>query len=201
VTRSAARKDRVACVLLAAGGSSRLGRPKQLVRYRGVPLLRRAVAAARAVLPSAPLIFVVGAHALRVRAVLQRSRSGARVVGNALWREGMASSLRAGLAAVPAGSRAALVLLVDQPRVDAASLARLLRAWSKRRGVPAAAHYAGRVGAPAVLPRRRWRALARVDGDRGARAMLRGGGALTLVDMPEAAFDVDTAADLAALTR
>ena len=201
MTRSAARKDPVACVLLAAGGSSRLGRPKQLVRHRGVPLLHHAVAVARAALPSSPLVVVVGAYSLRVRALLQRTHSGARVVGNPLWREGMASSLRAGLAAVPRDSRAALVLLVDQPHVDAASLARLLHAWSRRRGVPAAARYAGRVGAPAILPRRHWRALARLDGDRGARAMLRGGGARTLVDMPEAAFDVDTAADLAALTR
>jgi CTP:molybdopterin cytidylyltransferase MocA len=187
--------------LLAAGGSSRLGRPKQLVRHRGMPLLRNAVAAARAALPSAPLIVVVGAYALRMRAVLRRAHSGARVVANPLWREGMASSLRAGLAAVPRDSRAALVLLVDQPHVDAASLTRLLHAWSRRRGVPAAARYAGRVGAPAVLPRRRWRALARLDGDRGARGLLRDGGALTLVEMPEAAFDVDTAADVAALTR
>lgn len=201
MTRSAARKDRVACVLLAAGGSSRLGRPKQLVRYRGVPLLHNAVAAARAALPAAPLVVVVGAHALRARATLQRAHSGARVVGNSSWREGMASSLRAGLAAVPHHACAALVLLVDQPHVDAAALIRLLRAWSRRRGIPAAACYAGRVGAPAVLPRRRWRALARLDGDQGARAMLRGGGALTLVDMPEATFDVDTAADLAALAR
>lgn len=199
MTRSAARKDSVACVLLAAGGSSRLGTPKQLVRHRGKPLLLHAAAAARGALPSAPLIVVVGACALRVRATLQRAHRDARVVGNPSWRAGMASSLRAGLAAVPRRARAALVLLVDQPYVDAACLARLLRAWNRRPGVPAAARYAGRVGAPAILPRRRWRELGGLTGDRGARALLRGGDPVTLVDMPEAAFDVDTAADVLAL--
>ena len=136
-----------------------------------------------------------------MRAALRRADSAAKVVGNSRWYEGMATSLRTGLKAMPRGTRAALLLLVDQPHVDAASLARLVRAWRRRPGVPAAACYEGRVGAPAILPRRRWRALARVEGDRGARALLRGGGALTHVEMPEAAFDVDTAADLALLTR
>ena len=71
----------------------------------------------------------------------------------------MATSLRAGLAAVPRTVRAALVLLVDQPRVDAAALARLVAAWRRRPGMPAAARYDGRIGVPAMLPRRRWRAL------------------------------------------
>lgn len=176
-----------------------MGRPKQLVRYRGRPLLLHAVAAARSALPFAPLIVVVGAHALRMRAALRHADARALVVGNPHWREGMSSSLRAGIAAVPRGARAALVMLVDQPHIDAGSLERLLRAWRRRPNSPAAARYAGRAGAPAILPRRGFRALASLDGDSGARALLRGSGTPTLVDMPEAAFDVDTAADLAAL--
>jgi CTP:molybdopterin cytidylyltransferase MocA len=112
------------------------------------------------------------------------------------WPEGMATSLRAGMAAAPRNARAALVLVVDQPHVGAAALARLLRAWARRPGVPAAARYAERIGVPAVLPRRHWRALARLRGDQGARTLLRGSGNVTIVDMPEAAFDVDTPADV-----
>ena len=197
MTRSAARDSTdVACILLAAGGSRRLGAAKQLVRYRTRPLLAHALAAARGALPQAPLIVVVGSEALRLKLVVRRARCGARNVANPRWREGMATSLRTGLAAVPRTARAALVLLTDQPHVDAAALARLLGAWRRRPGVPAAARYDERVGVPAVLPRRRWSALKELTGDQGARALLRGAPSITLVEMPEAALDIDTPADL-----
>ena len=197
MTRSAARDSTdVACILLAAGGSRRLGAAKQLVRYRTRPLLAHALAAARGALPQAPLIVVVGSEALRLKLVVRRARCGARIVANPRWREGMATSLRTGLAAVPRTARAALVLLTDQPHVDAAALARLLGAWRRRPGVPAAARYDERVGVPAVWPRRSWSALKKLTGDQGARALLRGAPSITLVEMPEAALDIDTPADL-----
>jgi molybdenum cofactor cytidylyltransferase len=182
--------------LLAAGGSRRLGQPKQFVRHGVRTLLQRAVAAARGALPAAPLIVVVGADGARVRSVLARASRRLRVVTNPRWRAGMATSLQAGVAAVPPTARAVLVLVVDQPRVGAAALARLVRAWRRRPGVPAAARYDGRVGVPAVLPRRHWHRLRALQGDEGARGLLRGSGKLTLVDLPEASFDVDTLADV-----
>jgi molybdenum cofactor cytidylyltransferase len=187
--------------LLAAGGSRRLGQPKQLLRHRGHTLLQRAIAAVRGALPDAPLIVVVGANATRVRAVLMRARRRVRIVTNANWHGGMATSLKAGIAAVPRTARAALVLVVDQPHLRAAGLARLLRAWRRRPGTPAAARYDGRVGVPAVLPRRHWRRLRTLQGDQGARALLRDSDRLTIVDLPEASFDVDTLADVERLQR
>jgi len=197
VTRSAASDcTDVACILLAAGGSRRLGAAKQLIRYRTRPLLAHALSAARGALPRAPLIVVVGSEALRLTLLLRRARCGARIVANPRWREGMATSLRSGLAAAPRTARAALVLVVDQPLVDAAAIARLVAAWRRHPGVPAAARYDERVGVPAVLPRRSWSALKKLTGDQGARALLRGAPSITLVEMPEAALDIDTPADL-----
>jgi molybdenum cofactor cytidylyltransferase len=78
-------------------------------------------------------------------------------------------------------------------------LARLITAWRKRPGVPAAAHYSGGAGVPAILPRRLWHAARSLEGDVGARALLRGMRELTIVEMPEAEVDVDTPEDLARL--
>jgi CTP:molybdopterin cytidylyltransferase MocA len=168
-SQAAASSNRVTCIVLAAGESRRLGRPKQLLRKRLEPLL---VAAVRAV-----------THAAR----------------NARWREGLASSLQRGLAATPPDARAVLVLLADQPDVTPRALARLVAAWRKRPRVPAAAYYDGRAGVPAILPRSTWRAIRALEGDAGARAILRAAPHVTLVPMPEAALDIDTPADAARL--
>jgi molybdenum cofactor cytidylyltransferase len=205
VTKPGARRARahLSCVLLAAGGSRRLGRPKQLVRRGKRPLLLNAVAAARGALGrDDATVVVLGSGALRLRNVLRRAANGpapSRVVYNAQWRMGLAGSLRAGLAALPPKARAALVMVVDQPDVDAAALSRLIAAWRRRPGRPAAAHYAGRPGVPAILPRRLWHAARALEGDVGARALLRSTTGLTLVEMPEAELDVDTVEDLARL--
>jgi molybdenum cofactor cytidylyltransferase len=144
-------------------------------------------------------VVVLGAHALRLRLML--GRAGVRVVTatNPDWASGLASSLRTGIAAVPRSAQAVLVTLVDQPQVDAAALRRLLAAWQRRPGAPAAAYYDGHAGVPAIVPRRHFRALRALQGDSGARALLRQAGELTVVELPEAALDIDTAADVARL--
>ena len=189
---------RIACIVLAAGGSRRLGFPKQLVRRRARSLLGHALAAAHGALPHSALIVVLGANVLRLRLAVRRAAPHVTVVYNRHWVGGLASSLNAGLAAVPRPTRSILVTLVDQPNVDRQALLRLLQAWRRRPGIAAAAHYAGRPGVPAVLPYRYWRAIRTLSGDAGARTLLRGSG-ITIVDMPEAELDIDTRADVARL--
>ena len=191
---------RVTAVVLAAGGSSRLGTPKQLVRRRGRPLLDRAVDAAAAA-TGRRVIVVVGADGLRLRALVTRAyrRDEAEVVLHAGWRSGLAGSLRRGLRAVPADARAVLFVLTDQPLVGARSLGRLAAAWAQRPSHAAAARYSGRLGVPAILPRRAFKALRALEGDEGARKVLVRARRVTAVEMPEAQFDVDTREDLAQL--
>jgi molybdenum cofactor cytidylyltransferase len=184
-----------AVLVLAAGASRRLGRPKQLVRLRHEPLVVRAVRIAAALRPLWVGV-VVGAHAGRVAAALAGLR--VEVVHARRWRDGLSASLAAGVRRAPRRARRLLVVTVDQWQVGAGDLARLLAAARGPR--PAAAAYAGRVGVPAVFPRRLWAALARLHGDRGAQQLLARGAARG-VPLAAAAADLDTPAELAALRR
>ena len=186
-------------VILSAGGSTRLGTPKQLLRRRGKTLLRNSADLARAVTPGRA-VAVVGAQPFRMRLALRKYRGRIRTVTNSRWRDGMAGSLRRGLEALPPEATAALVLLTDQPLVTTSDLERLIAAWTRQPQRAAASVYGGRLGIPAILPRRLWRDAKRASGDVGARELLRRPGAqITTVSVPAAAVDIDTQADLAAL--
>ena len=197
-TTSARRRPRLAALVLAAGGSSRLGQPKQLLRLRGETLIVRACRLARGAV-SDDVVVVLGAGALRLRCLLQRRRCDVTIVHNAGWRDGMASSLRAGLERVPRGAVGVLLLVVDQARIEAGDLERLVRHWQNRPGGAAAAFYSGVTGVPAIVPRRHFPALRSLAGDTGARHLLGRLGGVVRVPTPTAAFDIDTPQDVAAL--
>ncbi len=158
-------------VILAAGSSSRLGRPKQLLPLGGRPVLAHTLDnAARASLDG--LVVVLGHEAEAVRAAIDFERAGARVVLNDRYREGQSTSLRAGLAALPPNALAALFILGDQPLIGPAILDAILDAY-RRTGRPIVMPaYDGRRGNPVLFARARWPELARVVGDQGARGVL-----------------------------
>jgi len=174
-------------IILAGGASRRLGSPKQLVLHQGETLLRRAVAAASA---CAPVLVVTGYRAQDMAANLEGL--DVLIVPNPQWEEGMASSLRAGVGALPPEAKGALFLVCDQPAVDAALVARLLKAW---RGDAVACVYAGVRGIPAILPAKAFPQLLALCGDRGARGLLQGEGVVE-VPFPQGAWDVDAPGDL-----
>jgi molybdenum cofactor cytidylyltransferase len=159
------------------------------LRWRGETLLERAVRAVQRVCGGQAIV-VVGAHRALMEPLL--APLGVRIVVSDGWREGVASSLRAGVAALPAGSAAALLTTCDQPHVSDDSLALLARAWRAAPERCVASAYAGTIGVPAIIPARLHTALAHLQGDRGARSLLLAeGDALVRVPVPDAAFDVD----------
>ena len=182
-------------VVLAAGGSRRLGRPKQFVRIGADSLLRRAARVALALRPAA-VVVVTGAHAVRAAAELRGLP--VTVVTHRMWRAGQAGSLRAGIRCAPRAAGAVLVFAVDQWRLTAADLERLLRA--RRRGRPAAALHDGAPGVPTLWPRAFWPRLRALQGDRGAAARARRADVVT-VPLPHAAAGVSRSAALVRLRR
>jgi molybdenum cofactor cytidylyltransferase len=159
----------VVAVVLAAGTSSRMGRPKQLLPLGGRPLVCHAVEAALEA--GLPVVVVVGHREEEVRAALGE-RARVRVVRNAGYRSGQASSLRAGLGALGPEVRAALVLLADQPDVSAEAIRAVLHAYRGSGAAAVRARYSGTPGHPVLLDRRIWPEVQRVTGDRGARDLL-----------------------------
>lgn len=186
-------------LILAAGASSRLGQPKQLVKLGGRPALHGVVSVATALAGHAVTV-IIGAHAAELTRLL--AHSPASVIVNRHWEEGMASSIRFGIGSLPAATEAVLILLGDQVAVTADDLKRLAAAWKEQEGVIAAAMYDQRVGVPAIFPRVCFSELAGLRGDQGARQILeRNSYRVVRVPMPNAAIDLDTPADLAALTE
>jgi CTP:molybdopterin cytidylyltransferase MocA len=179
----------IAAVVLAAGASTRLGQPKQLVTLSGEALLDRAIRTARQA-GCAPLIVVLGANQAEILAEIQLD--DALPVINDRWREGIASSIRLGvrtLELVAKDAEGVLLMTCDQPAVTA----RYLNLLMLRQEVKAS-RYAGRNGVPAYFPRKYFEDLVALVGDAGARTLL---AQASFEDLVHGELDIDTAEDLA----
>jgi molybdenum cofactor cytidylyltransferase len=192
---------RVAALVLAAGRSTRMGAVnKMLAQIGGKPLVR--IAAEQAVASHAHPVIVVTGHE-REKVELALKGLPVRLVHNPSYVDGLGTSLKAGIAAVPEESDAVIVCLGDMPQVDAALIDRLIAAFDPERGglvvVPS---IDGRRGNPVVWSRRFFQDLMGIQGDVGARYLI-GNYAESVVEVPvagEAALtDVDTPESLSAV--
>jgi CTP:molybdopterin cytidylyltransferase MocA len=190
-----------AALILAAGSGTRMGGPKAQLLLAGQPLLQRAIQAARTA-GCDPVFAVVrdGVDDIALNGGPDVQDAPVRLIHNPEAAEGMASSLRRGVAALPPEAEAVLLLTVDQPAVDAALLRDLLALAAREPRRPAACAYAGTLGIPAVVPRRLFPDLLALRGDRGAKAILLREQAAAL-PFPEGAQDLDTPEDLARFRR
>ncbi|MCC3155048.1 nucleotidyltransferase family protein [Hymenobacter sp. BT770] len=188
----------VALLLLAAGASSRMGQPKQLLPYRGRTLLRHAAETAVAT-GCAPVVLVTGA--VHEALVAEVADLPVQVVRNLAWETGMASSIRVGLAAAaPAQPTAFLIMLSDQPLVTPALLRQLIAQQQRTHAPVVAAAYGDTLGVPAVFDRTMLPALQQLKGAQGAGLLIKSlGAAVGRVPFPGGLMDVDTPEQYAAL--
>lgn len=182
-------------VVLAAGASRRFGSPKTLALIGGEPLLARVVHLARTHAGEAFTV-VLGSDAKHLQRVLALDPSRCVSVAAGIEPD-LATSLRTGIESLPPETSGVMILLVDQPGIEAADLDRLTQAWQSAPDRVVAARYAGILGAPCILPRRLFGAAMLLSGDQGARALLRREPEVVAIDLPLAALDIDTLDDLA----
>lgn len=186
-------------VILAAGRSSRLGRPKQLLPLAGKPLLAHTVEHAIASNLD-EVVLVLGHEATRIADAV--GEWGQRLVINPAYATGQSSSLKVGLSVLDPTTEAVLFLLGDQPGVTTDAIDELIRAFRATGGPIVAAEYGGRIGNPVLFARELFPALAGIKGDEGARSLVQSRSA-SVVRVPigngNPPRDVDTEDDYAAL--
>jgi molybdenum cofactor cytidylyltransferase len=186
---------RVAAVILAAGASTRLGEPKQLIEIGGLPLVRKAALSALEA-GALPVVVVLGAENDQILPALD-GLDNVRIALNSRWKTGMASSVAAGLSALSedADVDGALLVLADQPFVDAHILRNLIDAFGEVRIV--ASSYSNTVGVPALVGREFFPELMELQGDRGAGPWLRArANEVMSVPLLASPLDIDTKDDI-----
>jgi molybdenum cofactor cytidylyltransferase len=186
--------NRVGVIILAAGNSSRLGRPKQLLTYRGRTLVAHVAGEALAA-GLRPVAVVTGAFHAEVEEALKEEQVG--LVYNPDWETGMASGIVAGVSEVLVpGVEAVIVAVCDQPFISSALLLELVSTFEKSgKGIVASA-YADSVGTPVLFGPAYFEKLLALSGSEGAKKLLRQHSAdLASVAFPEGHIDIDTEED------
>lgn len=188
--------SRIACLIMAAGAGSRFGAIKQLALVEGVPLIRRALSTAMSVFAEDTFV-VAGAHGREVRETLRPALPETHLIDSPEWRQGLGASIAAGVRHLTGEHDydAVLIMLGDQAALKQQDLGALADRFTGSHIV--AAQYHGRRGVPALFPARCFDALTALSGDSGAKHLLNDTAEdIVAVDMPRAAIDIDTPADL-----
>lgn len=190
-------ENRIGIVILAGGRSRKLGTPKQLVEFKGKSLLRSAVETALRC-ACKHVIVVLGSKAEEI--YKEVSDLPVETVVNVEWSDGISTSLRKGLTNLMRSDpdvAAVVIMLSDQPFVDEKTIRSLIDVYTTSGKPIVASEYDGVRGVPALFDRGMFDELLALEGDAGARVVIRRSNAerIATIAAPEAAFDVDTPAD------
>jgi molybdenum cofactor cytidylyltransferase len=180
----------IAVLIMAAGASTRFGSPKQLAMFQGQTLLQRCIDSAGALSPHS-ISAVLGANYQQIEAEV----SGAQIIINHDWQQGLGSSIACGVKHIVSKAEAVLVLLADQVQVGTEHIGVMALAFTGDNIV--CANYSGSRGVPAIFPRSVFSQLQALTGDNGAKAILHNPPVAAVeIMLPEAALDIDSVEDL-----
>jgi len=195
-------QNKIGIIILAAGASTRFGSPKQLLVYQGKPLLKRI--AETSISTGFKTLVVLGSKTEEIAKTIENLSVDIAINEN--WKDGMSSSLKVGLKAMfethPDFS-AVILVLCDQPFVGKDTILKLVEVHSKTEKNIVASEYADTIGTPALFTEEVFDELFELEGDIGAKSLIRKyrDKNLAIVSFPEGAFDVDTPEDFEHLTN
>ncbi len=182
--------------MLAGGSSSRLGKPKQLLPFRGSTLLNHAIGVANKT-RAGKVVVVIGAYSEEIIETIQDDEL--LVIQNDQWNEGMGSSIRAGLEALLKADKnikGVIIMTCDQPHLTSDHLLKLLESSIVNDKPVAASSYGGSLGIPAFFRKENFSQLLSLEGESGAKQIILDNKDLVqAVEFPSGAIDIDTEAD------
>ena len=187
--------DSIAVILLAAGASIRLGKPKQLLQFQGETLLRRSAKTALAV--SNRVVVTLGANIEIMRKQIEDL--SIQIAENNNWETGMSSSIRSGLEKLLADANepeAVILMVCDQPFADDKLLEEIISAYKEKNSLIVACEYQNTLGVPALFDKTLFPELLALDSSAGAKQLIKKHRAQTAeISFPKGVFDIDTPKD------
>lgn len=187
--------ERISFLILAAGNSSRLGSPKQLVELEGKTLIERITETALSI--SGEVLVVLGGNSELLLPKLERFKHTISTVFNADWQEGMGASIRVGVEKLAEKSDLILILLSDQPFVSKALLQNMLQIRADTLNPIISCLYNDSLGVPMLFDKSVFPDLLKLRGEKGAKSILwLYEGQISSIDFPEGIIDIDTIDDV-----
>jgi molybdenum cofactor cytidylyltransferase len=187
--------EKLSILILAAGNSSRLGSPKQLIEFEGQTLIERITETALSI--SEEIVMVLGGNAEHILPKLERFKDVVSIVINPEWQEGMGTSIRLGVEKLAEKSDLILILLSDQPYISKVLLQNMMQIFASSQKPIVSCVYNNTLGVPILFDKSVFPDLLKLNGDKGAKSFLNFyEGKISTIDFPEGIVDIDTKEDL-----
>jgi molybdenum cofactor cytidylyltransferase len=183
---------KLSILILAAGNSSRLGHPKQMVEFRGQTLIERTVTIAKSI--TEDVLVVLGSNVDKIKTQINTET---QIIINSNWQEGMGTSIRIGVEVLAKNADAILILLSDQPFISQALLQNMVQTFAESQQPIVVCDYGNDVGVPMVFDKSIFPELLKLNGNKGAKSFLnRFEDKIAKVQFPEGLIDIDTHEDV-----
>jgi len=186
---------KVSILILAAGNSSRLGQPKQLIKFEGKTLIERITETALMV--SNDILIVLGGNTELIIPKLERFNDSISTIFNPNWQEGMGTSIRIGVEKLAEKSDLILILLADQPFISKILLQNMLQIFTRSQNPIVSCQYNQQLGVPMLFDKSIFPELIKLSGNKGAKSFLHlYKNNISTIDFPEGIIDIDTPEDI-----
>ena len=187
--------EKLSILILAAGNSSRLGSPKQLIEFEGKSLIERITETALSI--SEEVLIVLGGNSEQISPKLERFEHTISTIINPDWQQGMGTSIRLGVEKLAHKSDSILILLSDQPFISKVLLQNMVQTYANFQNPIVACVYNNTLGVPILFNKSVFLELLKLSGDKGAKSFLHlYDNKISMIDFPEGIIDIDTTKDV-----